>query len=44
LTSKRIIDLFDTYITNRDDPLYETTRRFVLSPDNPFFFQGSAGT
>lgn len=25
-----------------DDPLYLATRRFVLSPANPFFFQGAA--
>jgi uncharacterized protein len=25
-----------------DDPLYLNTRAFVLSPDNPFFFRGSA--
>ncbi|SCC57159.1 hypothetical protein GA0116948_11588 [Chitinophaga costaii] len=25
-----------------DDPVYQNTRRFVLSPDNPFFFKGSA--
>jgi len=24
------------------DPLYQSTRRFTLSPDNPYFFQGSA--
>ncbi len=23
-----------------DDPIYRNTRRFVLSPDNPYFFQG----
>src|SRR5665213_1933340 len=27
----------------RDDPVYENTRNFVLSGDNPFFFNGSAG-
>ena len=25
-----------------DDPIYQNTRRFVLSTDNPFFFKGSA--
>jgi len=25
------------------DPLYRNTRRFVLSPDNPYFFKGRAG-
>ncbi len=25
------------------DPLYVNTRKFVLSPDNPFFFSGKAG-
>jgi uncharacterized protein len=25
------------------DPLYLNTRKFVLSPDNPFFFSGKAG-
>ncbi|HEY0271974.1 MAG TPA: glycoside hydrolase family 125 protein, partial [Chitinophaga sp.] len=25
-----------------DDPVYQRTRRFVLSADNPFFFKGSA--
>ena len=25
-----------------DDPLYLNTRRFVLSPNNPFFYRGSA--
>ena len=25
------------------DPIYKNTRKFVLSPDNPFFFKGSAG-
>ncbi|QJW88052.1 glycoside hydrolase family 125 protein [Spirosoma taeanense] len=24
------------------DPVYKNTRRFVLSPDNPYFFQGKA--
>lgn len=24
-----------------DDPLYRNTRRFVLSPDNPYFFKGA---
>ena len=26
-----------------DDPIYQNTRRFVLSEQNPFFFKGSAG-
>lgn len=26
-----------------DDEIYQNTRRFVLSPDNPYFFKGSAG-
>ncbi len=26
-----------------DDPIYQNTRRFVLSEYNPFFFKGSAG-
>ena len=25
-----------------NDPIYQNTRRFVLSPDNPYFFQGKA--
>lgn len=25
------------------DPLYQQTRRFILSPDNPYYFQGRAG-
>lgn len=25
------------------DPIYESTRKFVLSPNNPFFFKGTAG-
>ena len=25
------------------DPIYQNTRRFVLSEDNPYFFRGSAG-
>lgn len=25
------------------DPIYKNTRKYVLSPDNPFFFKGSAG-
>jgi len=28
--------------TLTDDPLYHNTRKFVLSPDNPFFFKGKA--
>ena len=26
-----------------DDPIYQNTRRFVWSPDNPYFFRGKAG-
>ncbi|MCQ2164570.1 MAG: glycoside hydrolase family 125 protein [Bacteroidales bacterium] len=26
-----------------DDPIYQNTRRFVLSEDNPYFFRGEAG-
>lgn len=26
-----------------DDPIYQNTRRFVLSEDNPYFFRGTAG-
>lgn len=26
-----------------DDPIYQNTRRFVLSEDNPYFFKGNAG-
>ncbi len=26
-----------------NDPIYQNTRRFVWSPDNPFFFRGKAG-
>ena len=26
-----------------DDPLYQRTRAFVLSRDNPYYFQGEAG-
>ncbi len=26
-----------------NDPVYISTRRFVLSPNNPFFFKGTAG-
>ena len=28
--------------TFRNDPVYQNTRRFVLSPDNPWFFRGTA--
>ncbi len=28
---------------DRNDPVYQNTRRFVLSEDNPFFFKGTAG-
>ena len=28
----------------RDDPIYLNTRRFVCSPDNPYCFEGKAGT
>ena len=33
------------YLTDMpvDDVVYRQTRKFILSPDNPFFFQGSAG-
>lgn len=27
-----------------DDPIYRNTRRFILSEDNPFFYQGSAAS
>ena len=27
---------------DRKDPVYQNTRRFVLSPDNPWFFRGTA--
>lgn len=26
-----------------NDPVYQNTRRFIWSPDNPFFFKGKAG-
>lgn len=26
-----------------DDPIYQNTRRFVLSTDNPYYFEGTAG-
>lgn len=26
-----------------NDPIYQNTRRFVWSPDNPYFFKGTAG-
>lgn len=29
-------------LVEREDPVYQNTRRFVLSPDNPYFFQGKA--
>jgi meiotically up-regulated gene 157 (Mug157) protein len=29
--------------TALDDPLYQSTRRFILSQDNPYFFRGTAG-
>lgn len=25
-----------------DDPIYQNTRRFILSPENPFYFEGKA--
>ncbi len=28
---------------NPTDPIYQTTRRLLLSPENPFFFRGKAG-
>lgn len=28
---------------SRDEPIYQRTRNFVLSPDNPFYTHGSAG-
>ena len=28
---------------SKDDPVYLNTRRFVLSSDNPYFFEGNAG-
>ncbi len=28
---------------DKNDPVYQNTRRFVLSEDNPFFFKGTAG-
>lgn len=32
------------YLTdmNREDPIYQNTRRFVLSADNPYYFRGQA--
>ncbi len=30
-------------LLSQDDPLYQRTRAFALSPDNPYFFRGSAG-
>ena len=29
--------------TDLDDPIYQNTRRFVWSEDNPYFFKGTAG-
>ena len=29
-------------LVDQTDPIYQNTRRFVLSPDNPYFFRGSA--
>ncbi len=29
---------------SKDDPIYRNTRKFVLSPDNPYFFSGKAGS
>ena len=29
--------------TTTDDPIYQNTRRFVWSEDNPYFFKGKAG-
>jgi len=28
---------------SKDDPIYQNTRRFVWSTDNPYFFRGTAG-
>ena len=28
---------------SQDDPIYQNTRRFVWSEDNPYFFRGKAG-
>lgn len=25
----------------KDDPIYQNTRKFILSPDNPYYFEGS---
>jgi hypothetical protein len=30
-------------LLQEDDPLYRRTRTFALSPDNPYFFRGTAG-
>ena len=29
-------------LVDRNDPIYQNTRRFVLSEDNPYFFRGQA--
>ena len=28
---------------NKEDPIYQNTRKMLLSPNNPFFFKGKAG-
>jgi len=30
-------------LCSEDDEIYQNTRKFVLSPQNPYFFQGTAG-